>query len=363
MNMKYGIITHYDVHNHGAILQTNALVKVLEQRFKITAYVLQYTKNYDFLGCDKRDKYEFSIKSIKHYFDYLLSRGLRLFLFNIRKKIIFEKFKKDEKLIGEYYSKCKQLDGVVIGSDEVFALHTGPTPALFGYALPSDKVFSYAGSFGPTKLSDILSLHCIEFVKGGLSGLNGLGMRDQNSINIAEKLTGKKAWLNVDPVLLYGYEKELSQFKPINKKYILVYAYETRMNNKDEYQNIISFAHKKGLKVICPGFYHKWADKNVNVSPIELLRWFKYAEYVITDTFHGAVLSLITGREMAIKIRDNANKLKNLLMEYKLEHRIINDNWNLSDIFSSKLDMVKINEEIVSRRKSSMDYLRSMIEQ
>ena len=66
---------------------------------------------------------------------------------------------------------------------------------------------------------------------------------------------------------------------------------------------------------------------------------------------------------MAIKIRDNANKLKNLLMEYKLEHRIINDNWNLSDIFSSKLDMVKINEEIVSRRNTSMDYLKSMIEQ
>ena len=30
--MKYGIITHYDVHNHGAVLQLNALVHVLRER-------------------------------------------------------------------------------------------------------------------------------------------------------------------------------------------------------------------------------------------------------------------------------------------------------------------------------------------
>ena len=63
--MKFGIITHYDVHNHGAILQMNALKKVLEQRVNIAADILQYTKNYDFMGCDKKYKYEFSIKSIK----------------------------------------------------------------------------------------------------------------------------------------------------------------------------------------------------------------------------------------------------------------------------------------------------------
>ena len=200
--MKFGIITHYDVHNHGAILQMNALKKVLEQRFNIAADILQYTKNYDFMGCDKKYKYEFSIKSIKQYIYYLRSRGVRLFLFNVKKKIIFERFKKDGKLTGDFYSKSKTLDGIVIGSDEVFALHTGPTPALFGYALPSDKVFSYAGSFGPTTLEEINSLHCTEFVRGGLSGLKGMGMRDLNSIHISETLTGRKALLTVDPVIL-----------------------------------------------------------------------------------------------------------------------------------------------------------------
>ena len=116
--MKFGIITHYDVHNHGAILQMNALKKVLEQRFNIAADILQYTKNYDFMGCDKKYKYEFSIKSIKQYIYYLRSRGVRLFLFNVKKKIIFERFKKDEKLTGDFYSKSKTLDGIVIVDEE-----------------------------------------------------------------------------------------------------------------------------------------------------------------------------------------------------------------------------------------------------
>lgn len=33
--MKYGIITHYDVHNHGAVLQLNALINCLQIRLQL----------------------------------------------------------------------------------------------------------------------------------------------------------------------------------------------------------------------------------------------------------------------------------------------------------------------------------------
>ena len=129
--MKYGIITHYDVHNHGAILQMNALIKVLKRDFNIDAQALRFDKNYDFMGRALKAKYEIGIKSIGIYIKYLLERGLKIFLFNVKKKRLFDRFKSHENLIGEFYSEAKGLDAVVIGSDEVFALHTGPTPALF----------------------------------------------------------------------------------------------------------------------------------------------------------------------------------------------------------------------------------------
>lgn len=177
--MKIGIITHYDVHNHGAILQMNALIKVLRHKFNADAHALQFDKNYDFLGRELKAKYEIGIKSIGIYVKYLLERGLKVFLFNVKKKGLFESFKKREDLIGDYYSESENLDAVIIGSDEVFALHTGPTPVLFGHALPTDKVFVYAGCFGPTKIEDIKNLHCETLVASGLASMNGLAMRDK----------------------------------------------------------------------------------------------------------------------------------------------------------------------------------------
>lgn len=61
--MRIGIITHYDVHNHGALLQLNALIKILSKQ-GIQAQALQYDKNYDFLGVKLKNKYNISVKSI-----------------------------------------------------------------------------------------------------------------------------------------------------------------------------------------------------------------------------------------------------------------------------------------------------------
>lgn len=361
--MKYGIITHYGVHNHGAILQMNALIKVLRNEFNIEAQALQFEKNYDFNGREIKAKYEYSIKAIGIYFKYLIEKGLGIFLFNIKKKTLFDNFKNRENLIGPYYTECGELDGVIVGSDEVFALHTGPTPVFFGHALPSKKVFSYAGSFGPTTIEDVRRLHCEALVAGGINSMKGLSVRDLNSGSIIKELTGKDAKLVVDPVILYGYKKELSNLtNPGLAPYLLVYAYETRLNDPEEYQKILLYAHSKGLKVVCPGFYHKWADKNINVDPVELLRYFKYAQGVVTDTFHGAVMSLITGRELAVKLRDNSNKLLNLLEEYGLANRVVKKDWNLDSIFSIEQDNAFVAQEIVRRRLASLDFLKSMIE-
>lgn len=360
--MEYGIITHYDVHNHGAFLQLNGLCKVLKEEFKINAKALQFDKNYDFADAGVKEKFIFSFKSISYFLNYIMERGLKLFLFNIKKKKLFSNFVKNENLIGLRCERSEKLDGVIIGSDEVFSLHLGLTPELFGYNLPSDKIFSYAGCFGSTTLDVVKSKGCEKFVSEGLNSMKGLSMRDQNSIFITKELTGKDATLVVDPVILYGYKKELEALSnPGLPKYLLVYAYESRLNDPREYQAILDYAHKNGMIVVCPGFYHGWADKNINTDPVELLRYFKYAECVVTDTFHGCVMSLITGTDMAVVIRDNANKLLNLMSEYHIDDRRIDQNWDLETLFSKKVDWNDVNIEITKRRTDSMEYLNRMI--
>lgn len=358
--MKYGIITHYDVHNHGALLQLNGLIQVLKS-LGIEAKALQFDKNYDFMGKSMKSKYEISLKSVGIYLKFITERGLLSTYFNYKKSRLLNKFKKNQELIGPYYTECGELEGVIVGSDEVFALHTGPTPAFFGHALPSKKVFAYGGCFGPTTMKDIDRLHCHAFVASGLNSMCGLGMRDQNSINIAKELTNKQPELVCDPVILYGYKEEIKSFlqKPIKQPYMVVYAYDNKFD--DQADVIRDYAYRHNLKIVSPGFIQKWVDINVNVDPINLLSWFKHAECIITNTFHGCVMSIITGREMAVKMRGNANKLFNLMQEYKIEDRIFGDNKSLDEVFAQKVDWVVVNEQIKKRRATSIDYLKRMI--
>lgn len=361
--MTYGIITHYDVHNHGAILQLMGLIRILKDEFRIKAQALQFDKNYDFLGREMKAKYEISLKSVGVYAKYFMENGLSQFLYNYEKKRLLDRFKKEHQMIGPYYTKCGELDGVVMGSDEIFALHTGPTPVLFGHACPSKKVFVYGGCFGPTTIEEVKRLHCRGFVASGLNAMKGLGMRDRNSREIATILTGRETVAVCDPVILYGYEEETKNMKSPNlPPYLLVYAYDKKMNEPKEITRIKAYAKANGLKIVSPGFFHSWVDYNINVDPVELLRYFKHAECVVTDTFHGSVMSIITGRELAVKLRDNANKLLNLLEEYGLEDRVLSSEWNLEEIFSKKVDYQAVNAEVIRRRNDSLSYLRSMIE-
>ena len=140
---------------------------------------------------------------------------------------------------------------------------------------------------------------------------------------------------------------------------MVVYSYD---NKFDEFaEDIKKYALKKGLKIVSPGFFQKWADVNVNVDPIELLSCFKGADCVVTNTFHGCVISLITGRDMAVKLRDNANKLLNLMQEYEITNRVFGDGKTLADVFSQKIDWNVVKQQIAERRDASMDYLKRMI--
>ncbi|HIT89754.1 MAG TPA: polysaccharide pyruvyl transferase family protein [Candidatus Merdenecus merdavium] len=361
--MTYGIITHYMVHNHGALLQLTALIKVLAKK-GIDARALQFDKNYDFLGIELKSKYNISVKSVGVYLKYLHQEGLRKTWYNIKKRNLLSDYKSQNKLIGEYYSSINHLDAVIVGSDEVFALHTGPTPVFFGHALPTENVFSYGGSFGPTTVEDVKLYHCEAFVASGLKAMKGVSVRDMNSWNVVEALTGIEPTIVCDPVILYGFQQEVAQLnKPDIPPYLLVYAYDNRMNDQIEVEAIKAYAKKHNLKTLSPGFYHEWCDYNVNVDPIELLGYFKYADNIITDTFHGSVMSIITNSSFMVKTREsNYNKLYSLLSEYQLSDRIITNLNTMEDVSCKYVNWKIVNEEIGKRRKEAMLFLDRIVE-
>ena len=356
-----GILTHYQVHNHGAILQLYGLYHTLE-KLGLSPCVLTYQKNFDFIAPELKNKYTLSVKSIPFYLHYLYKQGFAKTWFNFKKNQTLKRFKKNHFVFAPLGGTA--LDYAVVGSDEVFSLEVGLNRMMYGYGVNSQNIFSYAASFGQTNMAEIEQKGCRDVIADGLKHFSHISVRDEASAHTVKELIGKNPAIHFDPVLLYGFEKEL-QTTPVRlpkERYLLVYAYDTHLNNQDEITPIRDYARKNGLKIVSPGFYHSWADLNINVNPLELLQFFKQAECVVTDTFHGSVLSILTNRPFAAFVRDmNANKMNFLLKSLHAEQACI-DKWqHIAATLSHKWDCPFINDTIQTMRKEAVLYLKEAL--
>lgn len=211
-------------------------------------------------------------------------------------------------------------------------------------------------------MADIKERHLDMLVGSGVGAMYRVSVRDENSREICETLTDRSVSLVCDPVILYGYEKEMTVFTPAEKNYVVVYAYDGKMNDAEEVKEIRAFAERRGLKLYSVGYHHTWCDRNIVASPLELLGWIKHADYVVTDTFHGSVFSLICQTPMIVKLRNNANKLSFLLTEYGLQERIIQNFSDLDKVAEQPVDFDQVNRRVEERRAASLQYLREALQ-
>lgn len=250
---------------------------------------------------------------------------------------------------------------VVIGSDEVFSLEIGINPFFFGHGVNAKRIFSYAGCFGPTDLEFISNNNLTALVESGLNKLCAVGVRDMNSKNIADSFCSVPSTLVCDPVILYGYKKEQLQFVPKESNYIVIYSYDKNMNDSIEIDKIREYARKHSLKLYSVGYYHKWCDRNINATPEETLGYIRNSTLVITDTFHGAVMSLVCEAQFVVKLRNNQNKLGYLMSEYDLENHIMSTFDDLELCSNITIDYNEVNKIMEQKRNDSLVFLRNLV--
>lgn len=360
--MRVGILTHYDVNNQGTQLQMYALYnKLIELGHE--PKILTYNKNFDF-ELSEGLKNQVSIKSIPYYIrHYLLAKGLRLTVFNAKKYLINKRFRENN-FKHEFYSTA-DIDCVVVGSDEVFSIPVGVNIMMYGHGLPTNKIFSYAPSFGQTDIKLLEEHNCKNLVRSGLSEFISLSARDKHTYEMVKRLTGKEPEIVCDPVILYDFSNTTVNVKLPKQKYILIYSYDRWMTDITEVEAIKSFAKSKNLLTVSAGTYHSWCDLNVSCNCLEWIEYFRGAEAVITDTFHGSVLSIITNKPMAVYIRElNTNKLTDLLERTRLTHRRVNklSYDELIRVFRTDINFNLVNELIAEMRKNGLSYLKNALQ-
>lgn len=362
--MKVAIISMQRVINYGSFLQAYSLKKSIES--------LGHSCEFVDIKPGERIVTEVPKKTITTYLN-LLSKFDRYFMRRIRHVFFSKKRIRDFQKtyfewlgLGEETNWDKHYDVVVIGSDEVFNCtqksNWGLSPNLLGGNINADKIITYAASCGHTTYESIKNYGIEGKVSSFLMNIDKFSVRDENTADFVKKLTNKESIKHLDPVFIYDFKEEI---KDVNTSYsyLLIYAYDGRINDPNEIREIKRFAKHCGLKTVSAGLYQSWCDKNISVDPFELLGYVKNAKYIITDTFHGTVFSIKYNKQFATLVRQpNKQKLTDLLNRFKLESQIVFNIYDLSDILNAKINYGKINDFIRIEKERSMKYLKDNID-
>lgn len=355
--MHIGILSMQEVRNFGSFLQAFALKSEIE-KLGHTCSFINVKKGEQLPGLE-RNYYFFFKKIVVRFmaFDFIKRIGNE-----IRFRNAFKEYHKELEVNSK---EVANYDVVVIGSDEVFnctqAVDYGFSSQLFGNIPEAKKVISYAGSFGFTTISR-LDKYCIkDKVREAMKNLSAISVRDNNSSDIVKELLSITPAMHVDPVLTFDFGSLIP--KTVNESnYIIIYTYPGRIKSKEEIKAIKKFAKDKGKKLISLGFYFSWCDKTIIPHPFEVMAYFKNADYIITDTFHGSIMSMKFNKQFCTIVREsNSQKLSALLGKFNLESQIVSDTKSIEKIISQEIDFDYVNNTIKSEKKKSRKYLIDML--
>ena len=354
--MKVEIISMQRVYNQGSFLQAYGLKQM----------VRKYTDDVRFgdiiEGISNMDSKEHFEESV----DVPMFAQYKIRLLEKLQKRVLKKAQEKILEVSKGFSDGEQKDIAFIGSDEMFnCLAQSPwgiTSHLFGDVPNCKKIFTYAVSCGHTTYNKVPE--CFhDYIRNALSKVTKISVRDENTGAFVQKLTGKSPQYNIDPVFVFDFANEIVERK-LKKRYILIYAYSNRICDTNEINVIKNYAKKRGLITVGAGVFQYWCDKNIIVEPFELLGYFKNAEHVITDTFHGAVLSIKYNRNFAVFVRNsNEKKLYDLLLRFKLESRRIVCLDEFDDVMNTSVDFTQANNIISKETCLSMKYIQQCIEE
>lgn len=364
--MKVGILSMQRIANYGSFLQAYGLKSILEELGCDVEFV-DYHPGKTLIPADGGTGVKRKIAKLTEALKYDAP---------LEEKLKFIKYKKNYARnyypylgIGDEMNYSPELDLLVIGSDEVFNCvqnntNVGFSPELFGAGNNAKKVITYAASFGNTTVEKLEKYGVADEVASYLKKIEAISVRDANSGKVVKELTGVEPVYNLDPVLAYdfiGKCKDIPASVP-EDKYMILYGYAGRFS-KEECKKIRKYADSKGLKIFCIGGVQDACDKFIDCNPFEVIAYFQHADCVVTDTFHGTILSVITHRQFVSVVRSsgygNSEKMTDLLNRLGLEDRIIDDLYGIKNKIIENIDYENVDKIIEEERKRSYLFLNS----
>ena len=365
---KVGILSMQRIANYGSFLQAYGLKKMLED-IGCEVQFVDYHPGKTLIPSEEGVGMKRKICKVLETLTYNVS---------LKNKVRFIKYKKNYATnyypylgINEEKNYSPELDVLIIGSDEVFNCvqnntNVGFSPELFGVGSNAKRLITYAASFGNTTEEKLIEFNIAEKIGDWLNRFDAISVRDNNSAQIIKAISDIQPQYHLDPVLAYdfiGKCKKICIEKP-KSKYMILYGYSGRFN-AEECGKIRSYAKKRGLKIFCIGGVQHACDEFIDCNPFQVLAYFQNAECVVTDTFHGTIMSIITHRRFVTFIRKtgygNYEKIMDLAIRLGVKNQVIESVLEFEEKIEMPIDYKAIDNIIFNERKKSYEYLESEI--
>lgn len=368
--MKLALLTFHNAANYGAALQAYALQRFLSDSGYDCEYINyinqsrahEYSMSWHIYDCLKRGK----VTSAAAYLagsPFMELRKLRFKKFYkqyLRTTSIVYHNSKEAEVLNDIYDKF------IVGSDQVWnpVCNGYDSAFLLDFVKDNKKKVSYSPSFGVSEITDELK----EDYRKNLSDFYALGVREQKGKELVKSLTGREAFVAIDPVMLLSKEQWLEVSEKNKKKEHYIFSYTNRdiqiadffrtgykLNGRKHY---ILSRYTRPKDFIDPSTRVKYC-----MSPQEFVTVIANADLVVTASFHCVAMSMLLNRPfMAVLTGDSGKdeRIVNLLKATRLSDRILT-NRTTKEMVNETIDWDMVNSRLEVAREMSVNYLKASI--
>jgi len=273
----------------------------------------------------------------------------------------------------ETITECiKNYDIFVCGSDQIWKPGVFTPVYALGFVPDDRRKIAYAPSIGIAHLTDSE----IESLKPLVNRLDAISVREERGKELLEMMTTREVHLVLDPTLLLDYTewKKIIRPYPMKTPYIFCYMLGKNKANK---QFVIRIAERLGMPLVTMPFgagdnYISLIYGDVRVydaDPGEFLGLIQNAEYVITDSFHGSVFSILLRKKFLVLKRSDDDdrssmnsRVYSLLGSFILEDRLVDDLLSFDPaVLADEIDYESVFVSLYKQRAKSLKYLKEAL--
>lgn len=330
--MKIGIITLPSHTNYGWILQAYALQTILQRMGNDVSFIEELPPRINYLRYILRIVKRIIKKILRlNAVPILLEKDLEIC--RSRPQHFINRYLSIKKVNSFASLSDNDYDAYIVGSDQIWRpkYYSGDIADAFLKFTKEWNVkrLAYAPSFGTSEweYTKDQETECRKLIQK----FNTVLVREDNGVTLCRNHFNIDAYHVVDPTLLLSVNDYIQLFRrtntPKSKGSLLTYI----LDETTQKQEIVNrFAKEHGLepfRVNSPMFdYSKEIEERKQPSLESWLRGFYDAEFIVTDSFHACVFSIIFHKNFIVIANEGRglSRIQSLLRKLKLEERLVN---------------------------------------